>query len=375
MKDPHSGGDLAVRAASAAREASEWFVTIQANQELPPERLQAWLRWLEASPDNKCAFEQIARIWHGTNASVVVQPADEREEDYDASMSVAEWRRLKQKPDASIAAISVERSRFRGPGHFAAAAVLVLAVLLLSALWGRLFPRPISEGHFVTQTGQHMELLLADGSRVTLGGASRLTVNYTPTARDVRLEAGEAFFSVKKDPARSFNVHALQGVISAVGTAFNVQTVEDRVTVTVTEGTVRVAGNDARASSPGSVEAHSRDVTRGQELTYRAIQPLEPVAEGDLKQVDPAAVVRWRDGWLMYHNEPLRYVIADIARYTDLKIAVGDDAAGLQFSGAIYKDRIEEWIVALPEVSAVTVERNDDHLTIHSRSGASAAHP
>ncbi|MBL8267902.1 FecR family protein [Steroidobacter sp.] len=350
--------------AAAAREASEWFVTIQSNQDLPPERLQDWLRWLEASPDNKQAFEQIARIWHGTNASVVAQPADEGEEDYDDSMSVSEWKARKQRP-----VVSTHRRHY-----FAAAAAVLLSVLALLTLWARFFPGSYSEGTFATRTGEHRELQLADGSHITLGGASRLTVNFSSTARDIRLDAGEAFFSVAKDPTRTFNVHAMQGVISAVGTAFNVQAIENRVTVTVTEGTVRVVGNDAgSAATEGMVtaSAHSKNVTRGQELTYRAVPLLAPIAEEELKQVDPAASVRWREGWLMYHNEPLRYVLADVGRYTDLKIEVSSDAAAMQFSGAIYKDRIAEWIVALPEVAAVAVERQGDHLTIRSRTTAS----
>lgn len=362
MKEPQSREDIDM--ASAAREASEWFVTIQANQDLPPERLQDWLRWLEASPDNKRAFEQIARIWHGTNASVVVGPADDSEEDYDDSMSVAEWKARKQKPR-----LWVQRR-----GYFAAAAAVLLTVLSLLALWPKFFPGSYSEGTFATRTGEHRELLLVDGSRITLGGASRLTVNFTSTARDIRLDTGEAFFSVAKDPARTFNVHAMQGVISAIGTAFNVQAIENRVTVTVTEGTVRVVGNDTPTTSTSGVAvatADAKNVTRGQELSYRAVPLLQPLAEEDLKQVDPAASARWRDGWLMYHNESLRYVIADIGRYTDLKIAVSSDAAAMQFSGAIYKDRIAEWIDALPEVAAVAVERQGDHLTIRSRVAAS----
>ena len=61
-------------------------------------------------------------------------------------------------------------------------------------------------------------------------------------------------------------------------------------------------------------------------------------------------------------------MIADIARYTDLKLAVAEPAASLQFSGAVFKDRIGEWIVALPEVAPVAVERDGASFTIVSRS-------
>ena len=123
----------------------------------------------------------------------------------------------------------------------------------------RVTARPADE--FVTRTGEQMEVTLDDGSHVWLGAKSRLSVAFTGQQRAVRLDSGEAFFSVRKDRRRPFTVHASNGDITAVGTAFNVREVADRVIVTVAEGVVKVSregqtGHDgARSQSmlpPGS---------------------------------------------------------------------------------------------------------------------------
>ena len=57
---------------------------------------------------------------------------------------------------------------------------------------------------------------------VHLNTRSRVEVNFTGAARDIRLLEGEALFTVARDPARPFTVYAGTNIIQAVGTQFNV---------------------------------------------------------------------------------------------------------------------------------------------------------
>jgi transmembrane sensor len=186
-------------------------------------------------------------------------------------------------------------------------------------------------------------------------------VNYADTERRIRLESGEAYFSVQKDPLRPFTVVAFEGAITALGTAFNVRTTGDRVTVTVTEGSVQV-GDTGPSQRPDT--APPRVIKRGQQLSYTTNKALPSFEASQVAAVDVRESARWREGWLVYRDEPLKYVMADIGRYTDLAISVDDSARALQFSGAVSKNRIGEWIAALPEVAPVTVRREGDSFHI-----------
>jgi transmembrane sensor len=245
----------------------------------------------------------------------------------------------------------------------AASVVVVIASgLLLTSEW---HGRTASESdEFVTKTGEQIQIKLKDGSQVWLGGKSRLAVAFTKESRVVRLEAGEAFFSVKKDRQRRFRVHTASGDITAVGTAFDVRSVADRVTVSVTEGVVSVASGTGAHTGP-ETQAASVRIGVGQQavIDARQLDQAPKVTQNSI----PGERARWREGSLVYRDEPLRDVVADVARYSDKPLEIADESVGdLHYSGVVNKSAIEEWAVALHESFPVKIEVNDGRLIIKS---------
>jgi transmembrane sensor len=331
------------------RGAAEWFLAVHAAENPSTETVQAWLRWLDTCEENRIAFEEVSQVWQNTPAAVIARGMRHSSGgEYDGSMPVAEWR---------------TRGRGRSFKNHAPRYVLAAAatVLLAVALYWQSGLRAVSEGEFVTGVGEHRQLQLEDGSRVMLGARSRLAVEYSDTGRRIRLDAGEAYFTVHKDPRRPFTVEAFEGAITALGTSFNVRATEDRVTVTVTDGSVRVADKHP-VQQPGTGAAQV--LGRGQQLSYRTDKAQSSFEPSRVAAIDVRESARWREGWLVYRDEPLKYVMADIARYTDLRISVDSAAGALQFSGAVSKNRIGEWIAALPEVAPVTVKREGGTFSI-----------
>lgn len=346
------------------REAAEWFVRIRTEDVPEPGTVHAWLRWMEASEGNRAAFEAVALAWHATPAAALRSLPQDRElaqDDYDGDCSVEAWRASQARGSGAAAASSRWRAVSR---RFApvAAALLAGAALALLLAGRHLRPDAGTPGEFITRTGEQLELTLADGSRVWLGARSTLLVAFDGAARNVRLESGEAYFSVKKDRLRPFRVLAPAGTITAVGTAFDVRASADRVTVAVTEGTVSVAAN---APAPGRQAPEVR-VASGHQITIEAHRPIRVNAV--MTSASPGERSRWREGVLVYRDEPLRDVIADVARYSQRPIDIVDDAAGeMHFSGVVYRDAIEEWAAALPESFPVTLDAAGGRLVIRAR--------
>lgn len=353
--------------AQQQRNAADWFVAVHSAEDPAPELVEEWLQWLEASEEHKSAFEDVARIWRSTTPPLIRRTkAVLNEPDYDGSMPIAEWRaHLASRPAPHIPRVRRPWGRRRARTLIAAsAAALVVAVVLFSfhVLEGSSKQPLISQGEFTTRTGEQMDLMLADGSRMALGPRSRLTIAFSRTGRQVQLDAGEAFFSVYKDAHRPFSVLALDGSITALGTAFDVRALGNHVTVTVKEGAVRVLDLDSTLVQVSSGEQATYGLVGNNHSRHRD-QPV-------VTRVDSNESGRWRDGWLIYRNESLKDVIADLSRYTNLKVDVEESAGDLRFSGAVSTDRISEWVVALPEVSPVAVEQDHDHVAIKLRSGA-----
>lgn len=353
-------------------EAAEWFALLHDDRmELTSDNLQSWRKWI-ADPDNRVAFDAITDIWR--RAGDIPQSHLSREplvpdDGYDGSISVAEWQ-AQRRPDGDDGRSS--RSRFRF-SLFALAAVLVLAVglgyiALRSETGDAVSPTAVQE----TGSAEHRDMRLEDGSLVSLGAKTSVSVHYTETTRTVVLSTGEALFKVAREPRRPFRVVAGPAVITAVGTAFNVRRREEQTVVTVTEGTVDIVPSKEAGSPVGRDAGSSFDevtttlrLTAGQQVSYDAEGNFGPV-----RQVEPQLVVAWRDGHLEFRREPLRNVIPEVNRYSRRQIILSDRAAGeLLFTGTVHERRIDEWIASLEVVfpSIEVTETDTEYVLVRTR--------
>jgi transmembrane sensor len=364
-------------------EASEWFIDIHDIEDPSPDLLHDWMRWLEASEGHRQAFSAVERAWRDAAVplSSIASANDSSDDppDYDGSVSVHAWRSRLALVNSASPARGIAYKWWLG----LAAAAAVCAVFLVAG--PRLpfpFGRAAAVDSFATRTGEHMQVTLPDGSQVNLGARSKLSIDYTRNARDVRLETGEAFFAVQKDATRPFRVHVLDAVVTAVGTAFDVRTTNDRVLVAVAEGTVQVTGSTpalprgaATSVAPPDPQAPPVARLRRGEAADFVNHPDNHTLEASVvTHVDPAEPARWREGWLVYRDEPLRNVLADIGRYTDREIIISQSlSVAPHFTGAVYKDSIIEWLESLPNAFPVTVTVDGAHIVIAAASNVTAA--
>jgi ferric-dicitrate binding protein FerR (iron transport regulator) len=101
-----------------------------------------------------------------------------------------------------------------------------------------------------TAVGEHTSWDMPDGSLITLNTDSEVKIEYREDGRDAFLLRGEAHFDVASEPGRTFHVYVANGVVEAVGTAFNVRLRDERqVEVAVTEGVVQVRQAAAEAAT------------------------------------------------------------------------------------------------------------------------------
>jgi transmembrane sensor len=351
------------------REAAEWFVVIHDENDPNADTLQAWLRWLDVDECHRKAFEAVAQAWHNTPGStaLAMPTVEELSQDtYDGELSVETWRATSAAKNPSttsrLAGPAAHRfvRKYRWAGLLAAS-LLAITLGLITMNRYTIFRGPLPDD-FSTRTAEQIEITLADGSRVWLGPKSRLSVRFTKVQRGIQLTAGEAFFSVKKDPSRPFVVSSVSGDITAVGTAFNVRAIADHVTVTVSEGVVTVAPKTpSEVNKPAQVR-----VASGQQVTFAARESAEALSI--TLSPNPGERSRWRDGVLIYRNEPLRDVVMDVARYSEADLSISDDSVGdLRFSGVVYQGAVAEWASALPESFPVKILKEGNREIISPR--------
>jgi transmembrane sensor len=193
----------------------------------------------------------------------------------------------------------------------AALAAGLVAVTVAVSLW------LVSVNHlpeYSTQVGVVATVPLSDGSTVTLNTNSQIHVHLTTARRVIRLDRGEAFFEVKKDPARPFVVESGDKRVTAVGTQFTVRRDQDDIRVMVTEGRVKMSRETLLSHSAATaVAAGSAAQTRDDTVL---VEPEKPGQAEDL--------LSWRSGYVVFHDTPLAEAIAEFNRYNPRRIVIAD---------------------------------------------------
>jgi len=196
---------------------------------------------------------------------------------------------------------------------------------------------------YMTKVGERREFTLSDGSRVALNTGSILEVHFSRDRRDVRLLAGQALFHVAKDKSRPFVVAAGSRLITATGTAFDVEIKRGGgVAVLLVEGHVRV--DTARPQGVARlIPWIDRDeLEPGQRLTA-PVSGDAVVAFGDVERE-----TAWNRGVLIFRDDRLADAIAEINRYSTTMLVVEDPKiAELRVSGVFPTTQEKDFVAAL----------------------------
>ena len=179
--------------------------------------------------------------------------------------------------------------------------------------------RPGAQPYVIRTAPGEQRVVIVDGTRIALNGDSRLRLDHA-AARVAVLEQGEAFFTVRHDPAHPFAVQAGGARFQDVGTAFDIVQRADMTRIAVREGAVLYDPGGAAVRLAGGQSLRIADDTAA------------------VQTIDTAAVGAWRSGRLLYRDASLSDVALDVARSIGEPVAVDPALAGRRFSGVVMID-------------------------------------
>lgn len=304
--------------ARIGRESARWISRLE---EGGIELTDEFNHWLAADPRHQDAYERTSRIWQET-AELEIMAHQLTIDPPDQHINIFAWN------------FSGKLSRPLLAG--------VVSLCILCALIIITFP----QNDYVTEVAEISEIELADGTIVTLGAKSRLSVDFTPQERRVTLHHGEAYFSVARDINKPFFVETGKAIVRVVGTRFNVRTGPDNFEVLVEEGKVEVTQTQ---DTPVK-----KILTRGQKISSATNKNMAQV-----EKIDASYVGAWRTGILFYDNVALKDVIFDANRYSQHPIVIGsDDLADLKILASFRTDQIDQMIETLATNLPIYVTRD-----------------
>lgn len=347
-----------LRAESTTREeqAATWAVRL-ADGELSPAH-QAELRaWLDIDPANASALDEIVGVWRAV-------------EEHGAAPQMMAMRE---------AALASARRSLRGnrmPPTRRTVWGLLAATLVLAVggtgLWAWNLPDT-----YRTSVGERRTIMLEDGSKLSLDGATEVEVLYRGDRRRLKLDSGRAKFEVAKDSLRPFSVSAGDKMVVATGTAFSVERVGDQVRVVLYEGSVALLRKQpygkARAMIVGAQSASAEAaLTPGREAVMTLAATGQAADTAMVTTVDPVRSLAWERGRLVFEDEPLRIALERMNRYAQTPLALADVGLGdTRISGVFVAGDTQSMVQGLDAAFQISARRDGDTLVLFRR-GADA---
>ena len=196
-------------------------------QETSSDESHAVEQWMNEGEHNRKYYEQLQNIWNKSRAMASENRVDEE----------LAWKRFQSRIKSSDPVIAIHRRT--GWLRIAALLIVIAGVVLLSYIL-------VSEKAPVEQLSLHttnsvLTDTLPDGSVITLNKNSTLIYPETfgSKKRSVDLN-GEAFFNIKADPNKPFEISVNDITVRVLGTSFNIKSENGITEVIVETGIVQV---------------------------------------------------------------------------------------------------------------------------------------
>ncbi len=209
--------------------------------------------------------------------------------------------------------------------------------------------------------------VLEDGSVIELNRGARIAVDYASRERRVQLLQGEALFTVAKNAARPFIVHAAGVDVRAIGTAFNVRLGTENVAVLVTQGRVQVAAPVNEGTPAATLAAAVIPVL---EAGDSVVVPLASMnaAVPQVTRVTEDEVARqlaWQPKLLDFQSTPLAEVVAEFNRHSGPLLVIADPTIeSLPIILSFRSDNVEGFVRLLEMTTEVRAVRRGDTIVL-----------
>lgn len=187
----------------------------------------------------------------------------------------------------------------------------------------------------IIPAGYTYQVLLADGSKVTLNAGSTLKFpeHFSTSSREVEL-TGEGFFEVAK-AAQPFIVKAGMTQVTVYGTRFNLFFSEklQLSEAVLLEGSIGMLADNKEVK-----------ITPNQRVCHNLSDHNTTVDE-----VNPADYINWMNHSFKYNNTPLKRIVFDISQWYGIEIKLDPNAKQENYSLEFDKSASIDWVIRMLE--------------------------
>lgn len=220
--------------------------------------------------------------------------------------------------------------------------VKIAAILVLC--FGAYYYTTTLDTTFTTDFSEKISVELPDHSKVDLNALSSITFNKSnwKNNRNVSLK-GEAFFDVEK--GSTFNVNTSNGIVTVLGTEFNVKQRDNFFEVTCYEGLVQVTyKNNKTKIKPGESFLVLNDLVINNQTVYN--QP------------------QWLTNTSAFKSLPLKEVIAELERQYNIKVETKNINTDLLFTGRFTHNNLDTALKSITQPLQLTYTKTNQTIIL-----------
>lgn len=341
------------------------------------------LHSLKENKESEGEFNELMKTWILTSASKDKSAALDLDKEYDIFYNKIEnsetiSSKLHDEPKVSLRIL------------YQVAAVGLLLIMLGSIIFWQMKPKEKNAyNEITTLTGQKAQITLSDGTKIWLNASSRLKYPTNMDGKEVHVYlTGEAYFDVKHNVSRLFQVHAAELNIKVLGTAFNVKSYPEEkiVETTLVRGQIRLEStnsekdnyvllrpnqkasflrSNAKLVVSESTNKNIRD--RSDDITQiKAIAALSNANVVVSAQINPVFDVSWKDGKLEFVDESFASLTSKLERWFGVKIEIKNKKLeDVKYTGTFEKETIEQALKALSLTLPFKYTIDKDSITIY----------
>lgn len=174
------------------------------------------------------------------------------------------------------------------------------------------------EGRFYNATPEAREIWLTDSSRIILQPESSISVakTFNQVERDIVLE-GEAFFEVKRNEKKPFNVFSYGVITKVLGTSFVIKAPSRKEKITVVVKTGKVSVSSEETSSKSRQRKTEIILTPNQQVTFDPHEAslVASLVDKPLPLLNPVKIRN------QYDEEPISNILSDIEKLYGVEIS------------------------------------------------------
>ncbi|GAA4280759.1 FecR family protein [Gaetbulibacter aestuarii] len=274
--------------------------------------------------------------------------------DYELNLSIVENAKLfKASEISTVEEFHKFKADYNSKKTFSKKRTLLMPILKIAAVlviafgvYWVLFSNPMVTVETLAMEKTKVEL--PDHSVVTLNALSGIEYNKTNwiSKREVRL-SGEAYFKVSK--GKTFNVITNQGIVTVVGTRFNVKQRDQYFSVKCFEGRVKVSSNGIEKILE---KGDSYQISNGI-YAKRKIASSQP---------------SWLENKSNFEAVPLKEVFAELERQYNIEIIYNDVDTERLFTGGFVNDNLKNALISITKPMNLTFElRSSKIVIIHGK--------